>query len=1716
MACTVKRNIKGEIETVLAENGKDSILYQDLVSIGLDPEAALRRWSTVYTPTFKRFFADSQAVDENNEPLIGTLFEFETQPEETYYQSDDIKNLAKKWNVNTSGFTESRQVPDHLMKKDASRFGLGVRQAKSGKWFFTKNGRMYNPWQQNFQENAEEVGQSLDEVNAAMETFFQSIGVDIRVVDNIKNKEGKLLDATAKADMLNKVVDVVLNKTGIDTLPEEAAHFFVELLQSSNSPLFDSLMRNVENYQVYQDVLNSEFYQEQYQGDENMLRKEAVGKLIAKHILNQLVGTETPQKIKRVDSWFDKIMNFIKKIFSRVVADPYSRAAYIMLNEKVSDFAKVENLDELTGTFYQEESEKKAVEPAQTTLEKLKETQESFVIEQQELGERADTEPWLVEPGSSKYDRYIGKPGTQYAGVVIKGRPSDLVRKMFYKKYKQGKLPITKGAQARKDANNKMRQSMGQEGHAIMEELVQHYANGVGVKNEIKKRAANLFTSAQFEILDVNIKSLVKQIKDYQKNIDPKGKVTILTEQIVHNKEKDIAGTMDVMALYSDNSADIYDFKFISGVPQGTVQYRRGGYTIVDDLFDAKMDSYNMQIGYYKQTLLNDYGVNKVNKSRIVPIYARHKTEKVDEFDRVIRRQIVSLQMGLNRNGKTHSEYLRQLPVAEEMTDYARINESIEKLTGRYQEIDKRIRDKKYQAGETFEQALAKRKSIGRQIRKLQLDQDLGYVIKSLQKDLEGVEERIEADQQFIKEGEVNPLWMSLDEMIDLNTDLLFYQSMLGQNEYLKDLLDPKSPQYDPEKHKETIALIKEVAGIISIVKNTLADKMKIRVRDNALERGVKGTESFNTDLDYMTGNFVNLSKQNNPMLRNLWEIVDDLEYKRRKESKAVAAEIQELQNAVMRWYGSNSINAFDKLINTETGNFIPKYDADFYAELDQARKNSDSKWFKKNTYLDEESYNKNFKKYRDGKLKFLRKQHGTNTNAIQREILAWDKMYDVKNYYSTASLLQGGKYFLRFNEDRISQEFKEIQNIEPLKNFYEYYTQKVREIEDKFGKNLGPGFIAEIQKSVMEAQIDGGSGQAWDMVLDNLQIREHDLQTNGMRDINTQELIREIPRLYIRPITDQNGNRDPRLKSKDLGKGLLLLYDAAIDYQMKMEVLPEVLAMETLLQQNEIHQIDTDGMGEVTKTLSGTLKKTFTSQGNSKIFTGFVDQYFYGNALDVKDRSIKVMNKKLSMVKTTLAAKQYHSMMALGLKVPVAAGAFMAGMFSLEQQASKSSFISRKNLRQAQAALMKADPKMRALAEHFEIYNRSDTRNRADKLSADKRVRHMTNDKWFAFLSTADQGIDAVVLYAMALDWGLDQETGEIKLLKNLPEGSKSVMDLMEYKENSNWKGLGVTNISDAAVDRYTVNFNLDRKQERSIRNISRRISDKVKGTMNDEDVALYNNNFLMRFMMHYKSWLPGIAMERFGATRYDHILKTFDQGTWKTMFSNLGLTGMTPGQALDTEVHLMQFIQNLGADIAKAGVDIATFGYANAFKVREDAARIQFERWALKNSENPEFADRLKDPAQKEEMFQDFVKMQQGNIKAFLMEARLTLLFLMLLALMGGDSDDDGKIDMRESYAGRKLYNVINRTYREVAVFTSLEVLEAGRVGGIPILSLGEQLFDIAGNTLDETRDDIFGENSNRDKTNRFHYTFKMLPGLNAFARMLELSDSYKYSRF
>ena len=1716
MACRIIRNKEtNKISKVLAKNGKESKLFKDIVKLGYDKETALKKWALVYTPTFQQWFGQGN-VDNNGEPRITTVnkdpvfiaddktIKHATENLGTFISKKDpsplLNDIKQRFNlVKTDGsirnipYMEDAQGRAERIEKEYPGVRAFVLQDVGGDYIKLDVTPHLNVDNIYHQVESNRLAERDKEIDFAMTKFLKSIGVRLKGVDNVRDSKGNPISVTAKADMVNKLVEYSKENIGIDTLPEEAAHFMVELLEAEGSPLFAAMMNNIQNFGVYQEVIESDTYQELYKGDVNKLKKEAIGKLITKHIINNIKGNETPVNIRRIDGWWARVMDFIKSIFGKATANSYARAAHMMLNQTVNEHVDVKRgMGSITGEYYQAETNENTKNPVKDTITRLNEENENWETKRVSLEEAGLKQKWFVEEGNET-ERYVGKPGGPYSGKIIKGRVSDAVKKHFWK-INKGKITDLTGKekQLRLD-NNEMRKTTGTAGHNTLQELVELYANNKGSRAAVLK--ASLFTTGQFQILEQGIKDLIAQVKKEQKIIDPDGKVVFRTEQMITNRDQSVGGSIDLLAVFSDNSAAIYDYKFVS--PSKAAGYvDKTTNRIIEDPFAVKMTTYDLQLSQYKKQLIENYGISEIRQSRIIPIHIRYKTQQGGK----LTNEITLVQMGTK-----YSEFLQQIPVAGELTRFDDINKVIKKLLVRKENVDRQLQTKKYKAGTSFEALKAQQAKLTKQLRVLQIDQDLAYVIKSLRDDAKIIETKLGENNPILKSGELNPNYLTDNDLNDLLSDLMFYQSLVSLHDFVQ-LMDKK-------KKAEYITLRNGLSGFLSQAVTAVQGKMLERTSDKAQERGVQGIKSFNLDISWATTNFVNLSKQSNPYLRNLWEIMNKLNFTKRKLVKAKAEEIQAAQDAFIRGRG---IKAFDMLLN-EDGSFKSKYSPEFYQQRESAIKANNTSWFdlkNDNVQIDEEYYNKKYKEFRAGKLKALKGKFGENQQAINREIRKWELAHDVKNHPKTASVGRGGQYFLRPSDKWISADYQAIQNDSAAKAFYDLYFKTIKEVEEMYGERLGPNFTAEVHKGFTESVfVNGSMREAMDSTVENFQVREHDLMY-GIRDENTGRLIKQIPKLYIQPLRDKNGNIDSSLKSRDLGKGLLLLFDAAIDHQLKNDVLPEIQMMEAILSTNAIDVQSTDAFGNILENAGN--MDTEKPKELYKTYQKFVDTYIYGSSLNAKDLKL---GARTSAVKSVLGLKNLHSIAQLGLKTPVAVGAFAAGMFGLEYEASKGTFITRKNLRKAQGALIKADSKMRALVEYLDYYQRDDAQIRAQRLSAQYVTRHMTNDKWFAFLSTADRGIDAITLYALALNFGVN-ENGMVKRLSLLPKGTKNLIESMEIEENPLWEGT-TTNVANKAVDRYKVKMEgLSEDGELKMRTIGREISGKIKGYMSSEDRAMYDQNFFLKLMMHYKSWLPGVAMARFGKQRYSSILETFDEGTWISFFSNSEMSILNSSvEALDTEIHAMNYVKSILLDGFNMMTDIVTFGYLDRSKVKEDLARARFDVWASNNANNPEFADKLKDKEAREELFKEYLDMKRANIRAFLMEWRASIALILLLAQLDDDDDEDGKIDIRQTFMGRKFHNIMNRIYRETAVFTNpTEFLESGRATGIPMLNLLGQGVKVVENTIDETGDLLSGEApyTERDRAEKFYYMFKLTPGINALSKGIELFPQQKYEQY
>jgi hypothetical protein len=178
------------------------------------------------------------------------------------------------------------------------------------------------------EDSYEEREEALDN---KMKEFLQGFGISVVAVDKLKTRLGG--DAVAVANIIKKMVKIANGRGDISTLPEEAAHFFVEILGDSH-PLVQRMMAIVETTQVYADV--KEKYGKIYGNDIKALKKEAVGKLIAEAIVKKFKISEEKGVLAVIRNIIRRIISLFKRISGNRLEnelEPFAKAARMMLNQ---------------------------------------------------------------------------------------------------------------------------------------------------------------------------------------------------------------------------------------------------------------------------------------------------------------------------------------------------------------------------------------------------------------------------------------------------------------------------------------------------------------------------------------------------------------------------------------------------------------------------------------------------------------------------------------------------------------------------------------------------------------------------------------------------------------------------------------------------------------------------------------------------------------------------------------------------------------------------------------------------------------------------------------------------------------------------------------------------------------------------------------------------------------------------------------------------------------------------------------------------------------------------------------------------------------------------------------------------------------------------------------------------------------------------------------
>lgn len=343
------RNKKGE--TVGSKLFKDLLSYFDN-----NRQEATRIYLITKSTNFIQNWNPRLVMDDNNEPTISSLLK-KTNLKDVI----NTQKVLKKLNNDIGHYHKTGRVKLYLnndknyreLVQRAIQFNTSSEfredyVASVEKVLDNESNRVYISPVIRVRDkmnsiNADNMAYNFN-LNNRLRDILAAHGISIGALTDLEKRRGVsgVTDFSQAKDAATGLIEMIRLAEGIRgerALPEEFAHFAIEAM--GDTPLINRLINNLSSNGLIGDILGEDYdtYYTLYKGDEAKLAKEAAGKLLAKHLLQQEAIPSAPYK-----NLLERVINAIKNFFRSLDASSIQKA----MIEADRDFGKMAK-DILTG-----------------------------------------------------------------------------------------------------------------------------------------------------------------------------------------------------------------------------------------------------------------------------------------------------------------------------------------------------------------------------------------------------------------------------------------------------------------------------------------------------------------------------------------------------------------------------------------------------------------------------------------------------------------------------------------------------------------------------------------------------------------------------------------------------------------------------------------------------------------------------------------------------------------------------------------------------------------------------------------------------------------------------------------------------------------------------------------------------------------------------------------------------------------------------------------------------------------------------------------------------------------------------------------------------------------------------------------------------------------------------------------------------------------------
>jgi hypothetical protein len=1134
--------------------------------------------------------------------------------------------------------------------------------------------------------------------------------------------------------------------------------------------------------------------------------------------------------------------------------------------------------------------------PAQVEIQKrIQNTKDS--IEKREESKSVKADPLLMDTEEASNYYMIKNPdGTE---TRITKRVTDRVKEWYRQRFGDKTF-----SESEKEFNE-FKRTLGVKYHHFFEEIHGRYFNSDGTRKTKVEPRPRIINSVDEEVYD----KLEQYYVDLIAKFSQKGKnPLVFSEVILYDAKEKEAGTIDLLIVEENGKANIFDWKFMSVSANA------------NDVPWYKQGAYNIQLGRYKDMLMDAYGVKEFGMNRAIPILMEFRKKNTTKKDN-LGLSLSGIAIGTIDSNKI--EDMRLVPISEESESTG--NEDLDNLLSELNSIYKQISKTSATSDEEREYKNERLNVLKEAIRAAHASQNITpliNVIKVMRKegqdiinDWETIYDKKAASSDDFDNPSLSDYAEDIREYLAIANVFVNVDKLIGNLIWNKDMeagAITSGAKKNLEYRKKVLADInqetKEIFESVGKVKKIAGSFANKFMGERNLVTGLLKTDAIWKGLGSF---FRGAAEAPLASVKILYKLVNNAKGRASADAleeindllsirKKLADRGGDLRKLVQQIYQKDDKN---NLVNK----LIYKYQKAFYDAVDNnaAEGKQDKNWLMQN--IDIEGYKKEALTKMNAAIDRIEKTHEENPDMMDKLIEQERNKWNI----SSRDFNGWNNYIIkRHPKDKwLSEEYTELQKDPELFELYNFINKINSKANDAgyIQNKLYSTFLPFVRKSMAESL-------AWDFSLssimkmgDDLSVRASDVGYGSVNEL-TGELEHSIPKYYTQDFTQTaDGINDYSDVSEDLFKNMILYINHMEKYKYLSEVEGQIQLVKTV--ESFKDHLNTSLTGDIIY-VNGKPQEEKGNDDNEKIFDNFLrallyEQKYplsdYDTALNISPKNAvkKAINKlagrevypidenpsALSLVKSMDALNRGFQLKTLGFEFISGAVNLFGANIQLATQAGN--YFKGREVAANEGKLIgnsfKNDDDREMFIQLIDIFmplkdDPSYEKMKASGMSA--LTRQNFSDMLMYFMRAPEHHVEKSVFLTL-LDNSMIVDGRIVNIREFVKNKYKErYASAQDYRSQSKAieteieelkKTKSITNTKQLVDGKLVVpGLNLKNyKEVERLKNLTRYISRQATGGMSDSDLNRAGMSIWSKSMMVFKGWIPKLVDTRFGEFR-------------------------------------------------------------------------------------------------------------------------------------------------------------------------------------------------------------------------------------------------------